>query len=76
MTLADWALALGALALIVLGFAIPGSRLEARAKDEGHGFLFVAAISALVFASWPGYWLGMRVLDLTDPSKSSVGGRK
>lgn len=76
MTLADWALVLGALTFIVVGFAIPGSRLEARAKDEGHGFLFVAAISALVFASWPGYWLGMRILDRTHPGKRSGGGAK
>lgn len=75
MSLAEWGLVLGAVTLGILCFAVPMSRMEARAKDLGHGQLFASSLVLLVLASWPGYWLGMRILNRMHTGDSTQRGR-
>jgi hypothetical protein len=58
----------GSVALFVGLLAIPMSFLEARARDAGHGRFAASVISLLAIASWPGYFLGVRLFCREEPS--------
>ena len=73
MDLPDGVLVVIAVAVVVLGFAIPVSRIEARAKDLGHGLFVQSAFVLLITASWPGYWLAMWILNKMHPDEASLG---
>lgn len=75
MAIPDWMLPILGIAILVFGFAIPMSRIEARARDRGYAWFVATAMVALVLASWPGYWLASWIVDQLSAEQPSEANR-